>query len=79
VTASIPVQDAEQFIRGVVKAVVDAQMHAGANLSSLGIQIAVGRETLVQIARLRRRDVVMRRRTLEEVRGRAHDRWKLAA
>jgi hypothetical protein len=69
-------QDAEQFILGIVKAIVDAAMHAGANLSSLAIQIAVGRLTLVLIARCKRRDAEIRLRTIKEIRKRAHNRWK---
>jgi hypothetical protein len=62
------VADAEAFVRGVVKDVVDAEMHAGANLSTPPIQIAVGRVTLVLIARCRRRDAEIRLHTIKEVR-----------
>jgi hypothetical protein len=69
------IQDAEQFVRSIVKAVVDAAMHAGANLSTLDIQIAVGRVTLMLIAQCRRRDAAIRLGTIEEVRARMHDAW----
>jgi hypothetical protein len=65
----------EQFIRTAVRAIVDAEMHAGANLSTLDIQIAVGRVTLALIAQCRRRDAAIRLRTIKEVRARMHDAW----
>jgi hypothetical protein len=40
-----PLSSPEQFVHSIVKAVVDAEMNAGANLSGVAIQDAIGRLT----------------------------------
>jgi hypothetical protein len=65
----------ERFIRNTVKAIADAEMRAGANLSRLDIQIAIARETLVLIAQCAARDTAIKLHTIEEVRARLHDAW----
>ena len=50
---------------------------AGVNPSSIKNQVAMNHATDRATARIMRHDVELKKRTIEDVRKRAHERWKL--